>query len=78
MRNFEPSLIENGFDLSFSSSPGAVKSIMKSGRPSTSRPREHMMQRRVSDGSTGRGGELLIPSDAFHRLRDSSPWSAMG
>lgn len=70
--------MENGFDFSFSSSPGAAKSMMKSWRPSTSRPREQMIQRRVSEGSTGRRGELLIPSDAFHRLRDSSSWSAMG
>lgn len=47
-------------------------------RPSTSRASERIMQRRVSDGSTGRAGELLMPREAFHRLRDSSFWSGGG
>lgn len=72
MRNLAPSLIVNGFDLRDSTAPGALRSIVISGRPSTSSAREEMTQRRVSDGSTGRAGELLMPREAFHRLRDSS------
>lgn len=75
MRNLAPSLMVKGFDFRDSTAPGALRSIVMSERPSTSRARERMMQRRVSDGSTGRGGELLIPREAFHRFRDSSFWS---
>lgn len=75
MRNLAPSLIVNGFDLRDSTAPGALRSIVISERPSTSSARERITHRRVSDGSTGRAGELLMPREAFHRLRDSSFWS---
>ena len=65
----------NGFDLRASTEPGAVRSIVISGRPSTSRARDFMTQRRWSLGSTWISGELEMPSEAFHRLSDSSFWS---
>lgn len=36
------------------------------------------MQRRWSEGSTGRAGELEMPREAFQRFRDSSFWSGQG
>ena len=72
MRNCEPSLILNGLDLSDSTLPGAVRSMTKSGRPSTSKAREVMAQRRLSEGSTGRGVPVERPREAFQRLSDSS------
>lgn len=65
-----------GFVRKDSSEPGDVRSMVKSWRPSTSKASERMIQRRVSDGSTGKAGELLMPSEAFHLLSDSSFWSA--
>lgn len=48
-----------------------------SGRPSTSRARDSMMQVRGSEGSRARGPALAaMPREAFQRLRDSSSWSA--
>lgn len=55
-----------------------VRSIVMSGRPSTSRAKERIMQRRWSEGSTGRAGELEMPREAFQRFRDSSFWSGQG
>ena len=75
MRNLAPSLMVKGFDFSASTEPGAVRSMVMSGRPSTSRARDLMTQRRLSLGSTGMGGEEEMPSEAFQRLRDSSFWS---
>ena len=75
MQNWAPSLIVKGFVFRASREPGAVRSMVISGRPSTPRARERMMQRRLSEGSTGRAGELEMPREAFQRLRDSSFWS---
>lgn len=72
MRKWAPSLIVKGFVFRDSSAPSALRSIVMSDRPSTSRVSDRIMQRRVSAGSTGRAGELLMPSEAFHRFKDSS------
>ncbi len=72
MRNWAPSLMVNGFFLRSSRAPGAVKSMVKSGRPSTSRAKDLMTQRRVSLGSTLMAGDEESPREAFQRLRDSS------
>ena len=76
MRNDEPSLMLNGLDLRDSTLPGAVKSMTMSGRPSTSKAREVITQRRLSEGSTARGLPVESPREAFQRFRDSSFWSA--
>ena len=73
--NFAPSLIVNGFSFNLSTAPGALRSIVISARPSTSRARDLMMQRRVSPAGTASAGDDEMPSEAFHRLRDSSFWS---
>ena len=75
MRNLAPSLMVKGFDFSASTEPGAVKSMVMSGRPSTSRASALMTQRRSSLGSTKMGGDDEMPREAFQRLRDSSFWS---
>ncbi len=75
MRKWAPSLMVNGFDLRASTEPEAVRSMVISGRPSTSRARDLITQRRWSLGSTAIGGEEEMPREAFQRLRDSSFWS---
>ena len=75
MRNLAPSLMVKGFDFSASTEPGAVRSMVMSGRPSTSRASALMTQRRSSLGSTKMGGDEEMPREAFQRLRDSSFWS---
>ncbi len=65
----------NGFDFRASTEPGAVRSMVMSGRPSTSRASDLITQRRWSLGSTAIGGEEEMPREAFQRLRDSSFWS---
>lgn len=64
-----------GFVLRASTEPGAVRSMVMSGRPSTSRASDLMTQRRWSLGSTWMAGDEEIPREAFQRLRDSSFWS---
>ena len=78
MRNFAPSLIMNGLVFKVSSEPGTFRSMTVSERPSTSRASDWMMHRRLSEGSTARRGELLMPRDAFQRFNDSSFWSVKG
>ena len=75
MRNVAPSLMVKGLSLSASRAPLDRRSMMMSGRPSTSRPSERMMHLRGSLGS-----EMSLPwprpRDAFHFWSDSSSWSA--
>lgn len=59
-------------DFNDSTEPGAVRSMVMSGRPSTSRASDLITQRRVSSAATGRAGEEEMPRLAFQRLRDSS------
>ena len=78
MRNLAPSLMVKGVFLRSSRARGPVRSMVMSGRPSTSRASDLMTQRRWSLGSTGMGGEEEMPREAFQRLRDSSFWSGRG
>lgn len=66
-----------GFDLSVSRAPGWDRSMMMSGRDFTSRPRERITTRRLSEGETVRGVPVPRPREAFHLLRDSS-WASRG
>lgn len=65
----------NGLLSKASTDPGAVRSMVMSGRPSTSRARDSITQRRVSPGATGRAAPVARPREAFQRLRASSSWS---
>ena len=55
-----------------------VRSMVMSGRPSTSRARASMTQRRVSPGAMGRAAPVAMPREAFQRLRAGSSWSEEG
>lgn len=65
----------NGLLFNASTDPGAVRSMVMSGRPSTSSARDSITQRRVSPGATGRAAPVARPREAFQRLRASSSWS---
>jgi hypothetical protein len=75
MRKVAPSLIVNGVFARASTAAWSFRSMMISGRPSTSRPSDRMMHLRGSFGSD-RSLPVPRPRDSFHLRRDSSFWSA--
>lgn len=76
MRNVEPSLIVKGCLFRSSKELCLLRSMIMSGLPWTSSPRDRMMHLRGSLGSDVEVPEPM-PRDSFHLRRDSSFWSVI-